>query len=79
MPVREDGRWESWADRTAREKQATADEADEPATVEEAPAPVQKPRRQRRSKAAAEAAIAEATGATVDLDIDTSELEETPE
>lgn len=69
MPVNNDGKWESWATRLAREKfeaEQAADAEFMPEPVAEAP----KPKRQRRGKAAAEAAIAEATGQTVEVNAD---------
>lgn len=64
MPVR-DGRWVSWSTIIAAEKAAAGE-------VEEAPAPAPKPQgrvhRIGRSKAAAEKAIAQATGTVVSLE-----------
>lgn len=68
MPVREDGRWESWATRRAREKFEAEQAADEAFLPE--PEPEAQPKRQRRGQAAAEAAIADATGAEVSLNPD---------
>ncbi len=66
MPVR-DGRWistEHYLALAKERKDALAQE--EPNAVPEAEAP--KPKRARRSRRAAEAALTEATGLTIDLE-----------
>lgn len=73
MPVREDGKWESWATRKARDKFEAEQAADEAFMPE--PERVRKPKQQRRGKAAAEAAIAEATGTEVNLNPDADLIE----
>lgn len=73
MPVR-NGKWVPWSTIEAERKaaEAAAPKAEEPTAEEDAP----KAKRPRRSKKAAEAAIADATGAQVDLDAEPSSEEQ---
>ena len=65
MPVREDGKWEDWGTRIAREKAAKVEAQVVAAEAEE---PEVKPQRRRRTPSAAQAAIKNATGVTVTIE-----------
>jgi hypothetical protein len=68
MPIDINGRWESWAKRNEREKAAKAEIVAATPDEIEALHPEPKARKPRRNKAAAAAAIADATGTIVDLE-----------